>query len=391
MGQQDILTRETISKQPFLGSLFKSQNNSTWTPAQLEDLKFKINRAQFDTNVTGQIILENSVSANDSGTEADPYVNILPTSPFIFENGSNYIKVLHPNHSMIDGDTVRFTSPNSGPFAGVPENEIFDVDLTVTVGPSSEPIKPDEYYVQVTTAANISSRSGSADILATQHVSFSTIHPIVETQNYPNTRLNWEFKGIDKFSRNADSNFTNITVGEDNYLKRSRTSIENGDGSVTVRGILESDRNNVSPFVDIKRIALLAVENRINNLEDTDDIAETDEAAARYITKAVELINPANEIRVFFDANRPSGTNIDVFYKVRETGSSIPIDDRPWQKIPADSYGSVTENFDTFREYSYSNTFTDDFNIHAIKIVMRSTDEARVPRIRDLRVIAIKD
>ena len=36
-----------VSKQPLSGSLFKSQNGSTWTPSQFEDLKFKLNRANF--------------------------------------------------------------------------------------------------------------------------------------------------------------------------------------------------------------------------------------------------------------------------------------------------------------------------------------------------------
>lgn len=39
-----------VSKQPLSGSLFKSQNGSTWTPSQLEDLKFKLNRANFVGN-----------------------------------------------------------------------------------------------------------------------------------------------------------------------------------------------------------------------------------------------------------------------------------------------------------------------------------------------------
>ena len=36
-----------VTKQPLSGSLFKSQNGSTWTPSQLEDLKFKLYRANF--------------------------------------------------------------------------------------------------------------------------------------------------------------------------------------------------------------------------------------------------------------------------------------------------------------------------------------------------------
>lgn len=47
LGFNDIQTGIKLSAQPTLGSLFKSQNGSTWSPAQLEDLKYKIYRADF--------------------------------------------------------------------------------------------------------------------------------------------------------------------------------------------------------------------------------------------------------------------------------------------------------------------------------------------------------
>jgi hypothetical protein len=40
-------TQVLVSSQPLLGSLFKSQNASTWDPSQYEDLKFKLYRADF--------------------------------------------------------------------------------------------------------------------------------------------------------------------------------------------------------------------------------------------------------------------------------------------------------------------------------------------------------
>lgn len=47
LGQNDILTGVKVSKQPTLGSMYKSQNGTVWTPSQLEDLKYKIYRAEF--------------------------------------------------------------------------------------------------------------------------------------------------------------------------------------------------------------------------------------------------------------------------------------------------------------------------------------------------------
>ena len=60
MGEVDISTvglpdeqQVVISQQPYLGSLFKSQNGSTWDPSQFEDLKFTIHRAVFNTETIG--------------------------------------------------------------------------------------------------------------------------------------------------------------------------------------------------------------------------------------------------------------------------------------------------------------------------------------------------
>jgi hypothetical protein len=57
MGEPDISTANKpdsqkiiVSKQPTLGALFKSQNGSTWTASDLEDLKFTLYRADFVTS-----------------------------------------------------------------------------------------------------------------------------------------------------------------------------------------------------------------------------------------------------------------------------------------------------------------------------------------------------
>ena len=53
LGEADVRTTGSesgqilVSKQPTLGSLFKSQNSSVWTPSQYEDLKYDLYRADF--------------------------------------------------------------------------------------------------------------------------------------------------------------------------------------------------------------------------------------------------------------------------------------------------------------------------------------------------------
>ena len=68
IGESDLLTDEFISQQPYLGSLFKSQNASTWDASQWEDLKFKIRRAEFKQS--GTLELYNPVLSQGNGQVA---------------------------------------------------------------------------------------------------------------------------------------------------------------------------------------------------------------------------------------------------------------------------------------------------------------------------------
>ena len=47
VGENDLISQIFVSNQPYLGSLYKSQNGSVWEPSQWEDLKFTLYRADF--------------------------------------------------------------------------------------------------------------------------------------------------------------------------------------------------------------------------------------------------------------------------------------------------------------------------------------------------------
>ena len=68
--------RIIVTQQPSLGSLFKSQNGSTWTPSQYEDLKFAIYKANFTTN-SGNINFYNPNLSFGNGQVANLLTNSL--------------------------------------------------------------------------------------------------------------------------------------------------------------------------------------------------------------------------------------------------------------------------------------------------------------------------
>ena len=90
LGEEDVTTGLKIDKQPYVGVLYKSANQSIWTPDQYEDVKFVLNRAQFTTNETFSAVL--------SSKKIEPQK--LITNPFTFTTGSSSVKVFQPNHCM---------------------------------------------------------------------------------------------------------------------------------------------------------------------------------------------------------------------------------------------------------------------------------------------------
>jgi len=94
MGEIDI-NGNRITSQPYAGVLFKSQNASTWTANQLQDLKFNIYRAEFDTT-------SSSVYRFVPQNEDNSLTSNLGEDPIELNINSGYIKVNHENHGMHD-------------------------------------------------------------------------------------------------------------------------------------------------------------------------------------------------------------------------------------------------------------------------------------------------
>ena len=127
---------------------------------------------------------------------------------------------------------------------------------------------------------------------------------------------------------------------------------------------------------------------------------------ARYITKPITLADgfDAGDLRVFLAGNKQGDSEISVFYKLLSSTDATEFKDRPYQKMVCVNPATTPSKTDAdFREYEFrpsatenSVTYTSDagvtydtFKTFAIKIVMTSTDPAIVPKVKDLRIIAL--
>lgn len=121
MGRVDITGDRTISAQPYAGVLFKSQNASTWSPNQLQDLKFTIYRAEFST-APGKLALTNAVLGRGNGgiialrnnpirtKKADLTMTLMDDTPTFTLGARIYQKTTNASATILEMDTT--SSPN---------------------------------------------------------------------------------------------------------------------------------------------------------------------------------------------------------------------------------------------------------------------------------------
>lgn len=109
VGDQIPGSSRTISEQPYMGVFFKSQNASTWTADQMQDLKFTVYRAKFDTS---------SISDIEFVNDSVPYQN-LDYDPLEIRSGSTKIRVWQKDHGMPAGSRVIITDLDTNRLTGV--------------------------------------------------------------------------------------------------------------------------------------------------------------------------------------------------------------------------------------------------------------------------------
>ena len=141
MGETDLITGETISGQPYAGSLFLSQNASTWTAEQTDDLKFQFKIAQFDTTKMCSLYFENDAIDKPK----------LARNPIQTTASSANVKVANYMHGMYDtssnvelkgvvgdrvGSAITLSSPTLDTSGGTPADGTY-TNQTLTGGTGS--------------------------------------------------------------------------------------------------------------------------------------------------------------------------------------------------------------------------------------------------------------
>lgn len=372
-----------VVKQPYAGSFFKSQNGSTYTPFQDLDLMFRLNACKFTLGTTS-LILENSpVSAN---AEYD------------------FIK--------LSTQELTFKGTSTDYFFKATNNTSFVLDSTF-----NNIIVNDDFYLEDRQVVSATS-NGSLIIKADLGTTDNTVSSMIDITRVNAIGIKYIINNCDL----SDDNFTIIDPGA-GYTSNGTVTIVGGTGTgATAVAVANVTSGQVETIV-VTNGGLGFTENVTATITGggasanatvvvaSETNAKGGTAFARYITRKVNLADgfDANMIRVYLTAYQPNESTIEVYYKVVADEDPTLFENRPYvrmlnvQQGDEDLLNSKKSEVETdFFEYLFiPKTATTSyvglensvvypiFRTFAIKIVMRTSNPAYVPIIRDLRAIAL--
>ena len=301
-------------------------------------------------------------------------------------------------------------------------------------------ITMDSYQIAIpvtrTSTGPINFTFGGSNVRASKNVMYTSVKPLVNAIELPGTSVVATYRSTNGTSLDTsvfsnpssssaptqasyvkDSAFSSILLNENNEFTTPKlmASIANetnqmqGTSSANLYLELSSTKSNLSPIVDTQRVSLVTTSNRVGDIDGAydkefyfdEDAQYTDIGSesfedfnpANYITKLVTLENACTGLRIEFGAFNPSSScNIDVYVKALSGEESNP-NEIGWTEVTDPNYAS-TQDEQFFRDFKYEFDITSGnanatFTQFAVKIRMRSKNQAVVPIIKDLRCIAL--
>ena len=276
---------------------------------------------------------------------------------------------------------------------------------------------------------------GGKNCVISQNIQYSSITPLFNVFSPEDTKVSTQIRSVTGTSVSGnessflDLGFEPIELNTLNSLNSPRLLASNvneqnrlGDlpnnKSLTLAIKLENGGDEyMSPVVDLEERATIALgRNRLNkpisdyaNDSGSNQISG-DPHASVYISKRINIQNPASSLKVLLSAYRDASSDFRVFYRLFKSDSTeveqsyIPFpgytnlldvdgDGFGDQIINSSDNNGLPDKFvraskvDEFVNYQFSVDDLDQFNGFQIKIVMSSTDESKPVKMKDLRVI----
>lgn len=196
-----------------------------------------------------------------------------------------------------------------------------------------------------------------------------------------------------------------IKATDDEQIISSNTDIEGSDLFNSVSSVLfasiSTTREEISPIVDIRKLGLLLVKNRISKTTDiidkeTSNFAGSNGSLMKYITRRTDLRLPANVLRSTVEGVIPYQFEIKMYAKILYEGD-IDFDNQPYIEMKR-IYGSNSISKESFKEFAFEldvSSNTKNFVSFSTKIVLSSNTPSTstdsidfYPELRNLTVVS---
>ena len=402
LGETAIGSSRTISKQPYAGVMFKSQNGSTWTSEPNEDIKFTMKRAEF-SNVSGTVHLANK----------ELTAKTLEQNPIRTTNTSGVIRVFHKNHNLHDTNScVTIAGVPSGTHNGIAHT---DINGTYT---SISNITLDSYDITTSGTATSTGDIGGTAVTATQNRQFDVLNlgglqtlavPGTSIVPFVRTTTSQSVHGAQTpYSLTTETNRQSVTLADDIYFTQPQAVMSQPNETTRMSGAksfyvvlqLSTTNTKLSPIVDLARNSVFCIANRLNSPTSSNTpsyVAETNASdtsnASKYITKPVVLVNNSTALDIRLTQAVRDSSEVEVYYRTTSADEVRNISDINWTAFNGDGSSDKTvtksEADDDFREYQYSASNVNTFTAFQIKIVLKGTNSSYPPIVRDMRGIAL--
>jgi len=285
----------------------------------------------------------------------------------------------------------------------------------------------------VVDGAGATSTFGGSVITATENTQYDVSTTNIGTLSVARTKINAGFLATSGTSPSgSEASFSKSATNrvlplKDNYYWEATKLIASGINetnemagakSLSVPMTLSSELDALSPVIDTQRMSMYAVANQINSIDSSSDVYPTsiyramtepegDNHSAIYLTKKINLETPATSLRVLLDIVRQSDTSVKILFKILRVDDAFDFDEMSFKFFNDDGTVSgsggpdvttrPSESRNEYIEHEYTAGVTDDgigspleeFIAFQIKIVMRSTNQALPPLLKNLRVLAL--
>ena len=386
VGKLDLVSGVQISEQPYGGSFFQSQNGSTWTADQNLDIMFGIYKKVFSTTpATAQFLVQ-----APNGNTAYDVVHAI-TSEITMANTTINYSFLSERATV--GGITGFKNINS------------KEDYIMDDGDGRRVLNSSTGNTTFIFKAAISTRNPD-------------ITPVIDV-----TRFGGIF--IENIINNlplSNSDFVITTLGT-GYTGNTGVTITGGGGSggnaYAVANITTGNITSIvvdvpgsgytsSPTITIAAPPVTGGNTTAVAIFNGEDKKSGGNSNVRYITRRVTLADgfDSGDLRVYLTAYKPSGSNIYVYYKILSGSDADIFDDKSYQlmtQLGNPNFAStsrtdfrelafapgVSDTANNIVSYTSGSTAYNSFKTFAIKVVMASNETIDVPKVRDLRAIAL--